>query len=328
MPPGKTRRTASTLSARAEGPPPTSKSEGRAADARRRSSRAQAGAAAPLRVVVVSEIRLFQDGIAALLEPLHDIRVVGTTSCAQAPGRVAQLEPDVVLFDATRAANLEHAKRLTERAPAPKVVAFGAGEADADIVAFAAAGIAGYTRDDAAPEDVVAVLTSAMRGELLCSPRAAATLSHQVALLSRNAPAAAPGLELSTREIQITGLIDRGLSNKHIARLLGIQATTVKNHVHNILDKLKVHRRGEAAARVRTGLPKPRAPRARARPNASADPSRGDSVISTPPRGASSPSTAPVPEAPASAPSRAGRPGMVVVLEPPPGGSHAGRRRV
>ena len=251
MPLGKKRRAASTWSARAEGPPPTGKSEGRAADARRRPTRTQAGGGAPLRVVVASEIKLFQDGIAALLEPLDDIRVVGKTSCVQAPGRVAQLEPDVVLFDATRPANLEHAKLLTERAPAPKVVAFGAAEADADIVAFAAAGIAGYTRDDAAPEDVVAVLTSAMRGELLCSPRAAATLSYQVALLSRNARAAAPGLVLSMREMQITGLIDRGLSNKHIARLLGIQATTVKNHVHNILEKLRVDSRTDAVAAAR-----------------------------------------------------------------------------
>ena len=275
MPPRKTGRAASTFSARAEG--------------------------RPLRVVVASEIRLFQDGIAALLEPFEDVRVVGKTSCVHAPGKVAQLEPDVVLFDATRAANLEHAKRLTERAPAAKVVAFGAAEADADIVAFAAAGIAGYTRDDAAPEDVVAVLTSAMRGELLCSPRAAATLSYQVALLSRNAQTAAPGLVLSTREIQITGLIDRGLSNKHIARLLGIQATTVKNHVHNILDKLKVHRRGEAAARVRTALPKPRP--ARARSNASADPPREDSVASIPPSGSAAPATAPISDAPTPAPS-------------------------
>ena len=307
MPPRKTRRTASTFPARAEGPLPTGKSEGRAADVRRRPTRTQAGIGTPLRVVVASEIRLFQDGIAALLEPLDDIRVVGKTSCLQAPGRVAQLEPDVVLFDATRAANLEHAKRLTEQAPSAKVVAFGAAEADADIVAFAAAGIAGYTRDDAAPEDVVAVLTSAMRGELLCSPRAAATLSYQVALLSRNARTAAPGLVLSMREMQITGLIDRGLSNKHIARLLGIQATTVKNHVHNILDKLKVHRRGEAAARVRTALPKPRPGRAPARSKTSADLPREEPGTSIPPRGAHLPSAAPVPDAPMSAPSRARR---------------------
>jgi len=123
---------------------------------------------------------------------------------------------------------------------------------------LAAAGIAGYVRDDAAAEDVVAVLKSAMRDELLCSPRAAATLCHHVAVLSRDGhgglPAESPAPALSKRELEIGELIDRGLSNKQIARQLGIQVTTVKNHVHNIFDKLKVHRRGEAAACLRTAL--------------------------------------------------------------------------
>jgi DNA-binding NarL/FixJ family response regulator len=137
-------------------------------------------------------------------------------------------------------------------------VAFGVAETDAEIVALAAAGIAGYVRDDAAAEDVVAVLKSTMRDELLCSPRAAATLCHHVAVLSRDGhggpPAKSPAPALSKRELQIGDLIDRGLSNKQIARQLGIQVTTVKNHVHNIFDKLKVHRRGEAAACLRTAL--------------------------------------------------------------------------
>ena len=213
------------------------------------------------RVLVASEVRLFQEGIAALLDHLDRVRVIGTTSLHHAPVKTAELEPDIVLFDATRPANLEYAKALTDQTPAPKVVAFGVAEADAEIVTLAAAGIAGYTRDDAAPEDVVTVLASAMHGELLCSPRAAATLSRQVATLSRNGRGSS-GPDLTSRELQIADLVDRGLSNKGIARRLGIQATTVKNHVHNILAKLKVHRRGEAAAHVRSALRRQRPARA------------------------------------------------------------------
>jgi DNA-binding NarL/FixJ family response regulator len=208
-----------------------------------------------LRVLIASQVRLFQDGIAALLEQLDCVRVIGKTNLLQAAVQTAELQPDVVLFDATRPANLELVKPLTAQIPAPKVVAFGIAEGDAEIVALATAGIAGYTRDDAAPEDVVTVLASAMRDELLCSPRAAATLSHHVALLARNGGhGGSTGPALSRRELEITDLIDRGLSNKHIAGMLGIQATTVKNHVHNILEKLKVHRRGEAAACIRAKL--------------------------------------------------------------------------
>ena len=127
-----------------------------------------------LRVLVASQVRLLQEGVAALLERLSGVRVVGKTSLMHAPARAEQLSPDIVLFDATRPINLEYAKHLAGLTPAPKLVAFGVAETDAEIVELATIGIAGYARDDAAPEDVLAVLTSAMRGELLCSPRAAA----------------------------------------------------------------------------------------------------------------------------------------------------------
>ncbi len=209
-----------------------------------------------LRVLVVSGIKLFQEAFAALLGRQAGVRVIGMAGPPQALAQATELRPDIVLFDATRPGDLGYAKTLAEQMPASKVVAFGIAETDAEIVALAAAGFAGYVRNDAAAEDVVPVLKSAMRDELLCSPRAAATLCHHVALLSRDghreSPAASSASALSKRELQIAGLIDRGLSNKQIARQLGIQATTVKNHVHNILDKLKVHRRGEAAACLRT----------------------------------------------------------------------------
>jgi len=207
-----------------------------------------------LGVLVASEVKLFQDGIAALLDHADCVRIVGTTSLRHALANVAQLHPDIVLFDATRPGNLEHARALTDWTPAPKVVAFGVGETATELLALAAAGVAGYVRNDAAPDDVVRVVLSAMRGELVCSPRAAATLYNHLALLSRDSCDESSSSSLSKRELQIAVLLDRGLSNKEIARALGIQATTVKNHVHNILDKLNVRRRGEAAARLRSVL--------------------------------------------------------------------------
>ena len=213
--------------------------------------------AVPLRVLVVSDVKLFQDGLALLLAQQEGVQVIGTTGLPQAAARTAQLRPDVVLFDATRPGNLEHAKSLMLQTPAAKVMAFGIAETDSEILALAAAGISGYVCDDASLTDVLAAVKSTMRNELLCSPRAAAALYHQVALLSRNGTDTASAAPLSKREMQIAGLMDRGLSNKQIARHLGIQATTVKNHVHNILDKLKVHRRGEAVARMRADLHSP-----------------------------------------------------------------------
>ena len=90
-----------------------------------------------------------------------------------------------------------------------------------------------------------------MRGELRCTATLAAKLVQ--ALSSREPPAAghAPRSPLTARESEIVQLIDEGLSNKEIAVRLGIEVATVKNHVHNLLEKLRVHRRFEAAARLR-----------------------------------------------------------------------------
>jgi DNA-binding NarL/FixJ family response regulator len=164
------------------------------------------------------------------------------------------------LFDAARRDSVELLKDLVVSAPHSRVVAFGVKDTDDEILALAAAGTAGYICNSAECSDVVKVLERVMRDELLCSPRASASLYRRVATLSQgsidsvgvgNVGAA----QLSPREVQIAHLIDRGLTNKQIGRKLGIEAATVKNHVHNLCEKLDVHRRGEAAARVRAISP-------------------------------------------------------------------------
>jgi len=159
-----------------------------------------------------------------------------------------------VLFDAGRRDNVTRLRGLASAVPACKVVAFGVKETNEEILALAAAGTSGYVGESAASADVVQVLERVMCGELLCSPRAAASLFRQVAILSQHSPGPSRARLLSRRELQIACLIDRGLTNKQIARELGIEVATVKNHVHNMCDKLKVHRRGEAAARIRAEL--------------------------------------------------------------------------
>ncbi len=178
--------------------------------------------------------------------------MIGVTDVHHACAQAAELRPDIVLFDATRQESVEQAKSLAASLPDAKIVAFGVTETKDDILALAAAGTAGYVCNDAAPDDVVRLLDRVMRDELMCSPCAAASLYHQVAVLSQGAGGAAPGFPLlSRRELEVCNLIERGLSNKEIGRQLRIESTTVKNHVHNILGKLELHCRGEAAAWVR-----------------------------------------------------------------------------
>lgn len=213
-----------------------------------------------LRVLVVSDVRVVQQGLRLLLTQQHGVDVVGTVDMSHAKEQSARLHPDLILFDAARLGCLEFVKDLVEAAPDCKVVAFGVKEREAEILALAAAGTAGYVRDSATSSDVVRVLEGVMCDELPCSPRAAASLYRRVAMLSpRGSDTAdiADSLDicpLSRRELQIADLIDRGLTNKGIARQLRIEAATVKNHVHNICKKLNVHRRGEAIARIRAML--------------------------------------------------------------------------
>jgi two-component system, NarL family, nitrate/nitrite response regulator NarL len=215
-----------------------------------------------LRVLVVSDVRLVRQGLQAVLAECEELDVVSTADTLRAGDQSTRLNPDVVLFDAARRESAEVVRDLVTAAPHCKVVAFGVREAaDEEILALAAAGTAGYVRASAEGSDVVRVLLRVMSDELPCSARTAASLYRRVATLSqpRNDPPDSAGCvfgaaSLSRRELQIAHLIGCGLSNKQIARKLGICAATVKNHVHNMYEKLKVHRRGEAAARIRALL--------------------------------------------------------------------------
>ena len=212
-----------------------------------------------LRVLVVSDVRIVQEGLSAVLGARDGIDVVSTVDPPHAGVQCARLQPQVVLFDAARRESVEYVKDVVTSAPECKVVAFGVHETDEEILPLAAAGTAGYVRAGVASDGVVSVLERLMHDELPCSAHAAASLYREVAVLSRRGavragqPAAANAAkpQVSRRELEVARLIDRGLTNKQIARALGIEPATVKNHVHNLCEKLSVHRRGAAAARLR-----------------------------------------------------------------------------
>ncbi len=207
-----------------------------------------------IRVLVVAEIRLYREGLAQILSRSNDITVVGTAARhEEAVASAVELTPDVVLLDMATSNGLDVARAVAHASPAGRVVALAVPEDDHEVIACAEAGVAGYVPRHASLEELVAVIQSAARGEALCSPRVAASLLRRLAALGGGPNGAGFAGHLTAREREIVRLIDGGLSNKEIARELGIEVATVKNHVHNLLEKLQVHRRGEAAARVRGG---------------------------------------------------------------------------
>ncbi len=204
-------------------------------------------------MVVLSDVRLYREGLALALARHAPVDVVGVLS--PTPDALTGLEglhPDVALLELAGRASLRLVGPILASSPGIRVVAFAVAELDDEIVACAEAGVAAYVPREGSIDDLVTVIESAARGELVCSPRMAATLFRRLAALAAQRGAALPQrLGLTARERQIVEMVDRGLSNKEIASVLSIEVATVKNHVHSLLEKLHVSRRGEAAALLR-----------------------------------------------------------------------------
>jgi two-component system nitrate/nitrite response regulator NarL len=207
------------------------------------------------RVVVAAEVCLYREGLAHSLERRGAAEVVATAaSRAEAVDRVLACRPDVVLLDMGLPGAAEVVRALREALPPVKVVALAIAETEEVVVACAEAGVAGYVPRDASMDDLVRTLRAVARGELEIPSHIAASLFRRVGTLASRREPPAPVQGLTPREREIVALIDRGCSNKEIARRLDIELSTVKNHVHNLLEKLGVQRRSAAAARVREAV--------------------------------------------------------------------------
>lgn len=206
----------------------------------------------PLRVFVVAEPRVYREGLTLILRDGCHVEVVGSAAdgrvaCAQ----VIALNPDIVVVDMNSAHAGTVLRSIAQLESNTKVVALGTLAGDESVIACLEAGADGYLPPDGSLSELGDCIRSAARGEMSCSPRITAQLARRVASLSASRPREAHVARLTSREAEILDLIDNGLSNKQIARHLCIEVPTVKSHVHNILEKLGVARRGEAAARAR-----------------------------------------------------------------------------
>jgi two-component system, NarL family, nitrate/nitrite response regulator NarL len=201
-------------------------------------------------VAVVGEVRLYRDGLAHALEQEDEFACTGTAATlGEAVALVEDSAPDVALVDLAMADALETVRALTDK-PEVAVVVLAVPDRDEAILACAEAGIAGLVTRDGSFSDLVEAISGAARGELATTPRVAGVLLRRVASLVAQQPADLDR-RLTVREREIAGLLERGLSNKEIATKLCIEVATVKNHVHNILEKLDVGRRADVAAAFR-----------------------------------------------------------------------------
>ena len=203
------------------------------------------------RLMIVTGIRLYREGLTRLLDAVSEIEVVATAdSRDQALERLREFSPDTVLVDRAIAGSLALISSIRSASRDIKVVALILEEAEGEVIPVAEAGVHGYVTHDASAKELVQTIHASRAGELRCSPRTARHLLRRVShLATRRHPLSA----LTTREVEVLAFVERGMSNRNISRSLGIEVATVKNHVHNILEKLQVRRRGEAAALYRSG---------------------------------------------------------------------------
>jgi DNA-binding NarL/FixJ family response regulator len=210
-----------------------------------------AGAEPPIRVLLADPHALFRRGVRLVLDEEADIEVVG--ECADgldAVDRIVELAPDLVLMDVSMPglSGIEATRRARSLVPNVKVAILTVSESDDDLFAAVRAGATGYLLKEVSIEELPQAVRAVARGHSLISPSMASRLLSEFNVLSRRVEehrGTAP--RLSDRELEVLRLVARGQSNKDIAAELVIAENTVKNHVRNILEKLQLRSRMEAA---------------------------------------------------------------------------------
>lgn len=205
-------------------------------------------------VFVASNVDLVSEGLHLQLSRCDQVAIVGRGRLDQcSTARIVEARANVVVLDIASAGASDFAAALRAVCPCSKLVGIAIGSTSLDVADWAQLGVAGFVDDNGTIDDVVAAIRRVARGEFSSTPRTTAALV--TALIDRVEQCRPPegARRLTPRETQILSDLERGATNKEIARRLGISAATVKNHVHNVLEKLEVTRRQEAGAMARSG---------------------------------------------------------------------------
>lgn len=212
-----------------------------------------AGHAERLRLLIADDHLLFRDGLRALLQTAPEMELVGeATTGAEAVALAAELQPDVVLMDIQMPglSGVEATRRIVQAGPHIRVLVVTMFEDDRTVFAAMRAGARGFVLKGANYGEMLRAIRAVGSGEAIFSPSVAVRLTEYFANIQPAAPTPIFP-ELSDRECEILDLIAQGRSNTAIAAHLVLSPKTVRNHVSNILSKLQVASRTEAAIRAR-----------------------------------------------------------------------------
>jgi DNA-binding NarL/FixJ family response regulator len=206
-----------------------------------------------VRVLVADDHPLTRDGIKAALALDAELEVVAEASDGQEAVHLAEeVQPDVVLMDVRmpHTSGIEACQRIKALVPSTKIIMLTMSDEESDLYEAVKAGANGYLLKDVPGEEIADGVRAVHNGDSLISPSMASKLLAEFAQMSRrqgDRPSSVTAPRLTERELEVLRLVARGMANKEIAHQLFISENTVKNHVRNILEKLQLHSRMEAA---------------------------------------------------------------------------------
>jgi NarL family two-component system response regulator LiaR len=208
-----------------------------------------------IRLLVADDHAIVRKGIRALLATEPDIEVVGEAKDGrEAVTRAESLQPDVILMDLVMPEmdGIEAIRRITARQPEARILVLTTFAADEKLFPAIKAGALGYLLKDSGPEELVEAIRQVYRGESSLHPTVARKLLQEISGPPKGRPTPEP---LTEREVEVLRQVARGLTNQQIASKLVITEATVRTHVSNILSKLHLASRTQAALyALREGL--------------------------------------------------------------------------
>ena len=203
-----------------------------------------------IRLLLADDHALFRKGVASMLRDQPDFEVVAEAQDGhEALAKAKELMPDVILMDIYMPGcdGLEATRRIKEVLPYVKIVMLTVSEEDENLFSAIQSGAQGYLLKKIEPGELFEMLRGVVKGEAPVSRATAAKILNEFAKQIKQGREEDPGEQLSPREREVLELLTKGSTNKEIAAALGISDNTVKNHLRNILDKLHLQNRVQAA---------------------------------------------------------------------------------
>ena len=213
---------------------------------------------APIKVIIVDDHQVVRQGLRTFLELVDDIQVVGEAGDgAEAVALTQREQPDVILMDVVMPTmdGIAATRQIQALGLGTRVIALTSFTEDDKVFPAIQAGASSYLLKDVSPDDLVAAIRAAHRGEARLHPDIARKLMEAMRTEPASARRGPGGVDLSERELQVVRLVAEGLSNREIASRLVISEKTVKTHLTHILSKLSLADRTQLAIyAIRAGL--------------------------------------------------------------------------